>query len=330
MNLFYLAEGPFLWGAFVVLIMSVLIRLVLFFYGMIYHKIRPSFVQHLKVSGLSLVRSILPFHMEAITRPLWVFLRYVFHICLIGFPIFYSGHVVLWEESRFEWSWQSIPDEWVDRITLVLLAFFLFFLIRRLLLKQIRSESGMLDYALILIAGLPYLTGYLYSHGILDHIGFFRDNMLLFHMFSGEVMLISVACLFWTVRLRPNRCTGCAACSVGCPTGTLTAHDRGNFRHFEITNSRCISCGSCVKRCPEDAAQFRHQFSITMLFQLRPMEKRRVELAACDQCGKLFLPIPQMNHINRILTDKNIELSLIGTCEQCKMRHHHGASGISI
>ncbi|MBW2368173.1 MAG: 4Fe-4S dicluster domain-containing protein [Deltaproteobacteria bacterium] len=208
----------------------------------------------------------------------------------------------------------------MDRITLFIMAVLIFFLIRRLILKQIRRESGIADYALILIAGLPYLTGYLYTHGTLDHLEFFTNNMLLFHMISGEVMLISAAFLFWTIRLRPDKCTGCAACVNGCPTDTLTANDKEKIRIFEYSNYRCISCGTCVKCCPEEAAQFRHQMSILKLFQLKPREKRRVELVGCDVCGKPFIPEPQMEHLNGILNRKDIELSSICICERCKMR----------
>jgi hypothetical protein len=35
-------------------------------------------------------------------------LVYIFHICLIVVPILLAGHVSLWEESRFPWSWASL------------------------------------------------------------------------------------------------------------------------------------------------------------------------------------------------------------------------------
>ena len=116
----------------------------------------------------------------------------IFHICLIVVPIWLSGHITLWEESRFEWSWSAIPDGLADWMTLIFLAIALFFLLRRIISADIRLLSTFSDYFLICVTALPFMTGYFVTHGTLDSIAFLGENMQLIHMLSGELMLILI------------------------------------------------------------------------------------------------------------------------------------------
>jgi len=43
-------------------------------------------------------------------KPIYAVVRYIFHICLIAVPVWLSGHIALWEESRFELNWRALPD----------------------------------------------------------------------------------------------------------------------------------------------------------------------------------------------------------------------------
>jgi nitrate reductase gamma subunit len=116
----------------------------------------------------------------------------MFHICLIVVPIWFSGHISLWEESRFEWSWTPIPDGLADRMTLIFLAIALFFLLRRIVSADIRLLSTFSDYLLIVVVAMPFITGYFLTNGTVDNIGFLGENIQLIHMLSGELMLILI------------------------------------------------------------------------------------------------------------------------------------------
>jgi nitrate reductase gamma subunit len=102
-----------------------------------------------------------------IKRPVYTTLRYIFHACLVVVPIWFSGHIVLWEESSFELYWTEIPDEWADWMTILLLFLAVYFLIRRIILTNIRAVSSISDHLLIIIAALPFMTGYFLTHGTL-------------------------------------------------------------------------------------------------------------------------------------------------------------------
>ena len=43
-----------------------------------------------------------------------------------------------------------------------------------------------------------------------------------------------------------DRCTGCGACSSGCPKGTIhMVRDKEGFLYPQITEG-CVSCGHCA------------------------------------------------------------------------------------
>ncbi|MEE9418035.1 MAG: hypothetical protein V3W43_01075 [Desulfatiglandaceae bacterium] len=192
MDFFSFVEGPLLWLAFLIFILGSLIRAAMFL--SVSTKKDKIIYQHFswKYVFATLVRWILPLNKDLAKNPVFSILGYIFHICLIIVPIWYASHITLWEESRFEWSWSSIPDEMADWMTLIFLAIAIFFLLRRIFSADIRLISTFSDYLLLIVTALPFLTGYFLTHGTLDSIGFLGDNMQLLHMLSAELMLILI------------------------------------------------------------------------------------------------------------------------------------------
>jgi nitrate reductase gamma subunit len=66
-----------------------------------------------------------------------------------------------------------------------------FFLLRRVLSRDLRLLSDFSDYALLVITGLPFLTGYWLTHGTLDAV-LSRYSMQIIHTLSGELMLVMI------------------------------------------------------------------------------------------------------------------------------------------
>ena len=296
MGLYLFVEGPLLWIAILLFFAGLVVRISFFiaslFCSSTAHQEGPgSFV-------LLLGRSLVPLHKAAFKKPFYTVLRYTFHLCLFIVPIWLSGHIVLWSESRFEWEWLPLPDAIADGMTLVFLALATYFLMRRLIFGPVRLVSSLLDIVLIIVTALPFLTGYFLTHGTLIAITFFGDNMALIHMISGELMLLTAVCLFYSPRLHEQNCIGCAACVQNCPTQTLDYNDATDLREFNYDHYRCICCGNCVGVCPEAAAELRHELNIRRLFQLFSKRKiRSVALQRCAQCGAYFAPDPQMTKI---------------------------------
>jgi ferredoxin len=260
-------------------------------------------------------RLFVPFHNAVSKKPLYATMRYFFHICLFVVPVWFSGHIALWEESRFEWSWASLPDSWVDGMTLLVLVLAVVFLLRHIAIRDVRTSTTGSDYVLIIFATLPFMSGWFLTHGNLDSVPFIGDNIQIIHVLSGEAMLLIAAFLFVKSRMNPDKCTGCASCELSCPTGTLESCDNETKRSFFYSHYQCISCGACVDTCPEGAAELKHGISPGSFFRISPKyEIRSVDLQVCKQCRELFAPVPQMDKIGRITsTEKNL-----GLCSTCK------------
>ncbi len=192
MDFYLFVEGPLLWIAFLVFIIGSLLRVAMFLVAST--KKDKIIYQHFswKYALSTIGRWLLPINKSVSKNPVFSILGYIFHICLIVVPIWFSGHIYLWEESRFEWSWTPIADWLADWMTIILLIIALFFLLRRIFSADIRLISGFADYLLIIVTALPFLTGYFLTHGTLDNIAFLGNNMTLIHMLSGEIMLMLI------------------------------------------------------------------------------------------------------------------------------------------
>jgi Pyruvate/2-oxoacid:ferredoxin oxidoreductase delta subunit len=313
MDLYSLAEGPLLWFALLVFTAGIGLRTAFFLSAMIRSGRNKVFTRwHIAVS---IGRFFLPFHKAVLRKPVYAALRYIFHICLIVVPVWLSGHIALWEESRFEWSWTALPDVWADRMTLIVLGVATYFLLRRAFLSEIRNDSSVSDYILILMTTLPFSTGYFFTHGSLDAIPFFESHMMTIHILSAEAMLIGIVFLFYRTQLNVDTCTACAACEVICPTATLLSEDEGKLRTFSYHHYQCICCGACVEVCPEDAASLRHELKPVRFFQIFSRRKiRSVALAECKSCGGLFAPEPQLEKIRGTISADYIRI-----CPKCKV-----------
>ncbi len=192
MDFFLFVEGPLLWIAFLTFFIGSILRAALFL--SVSRKKDKIIYQYFswKYVLATFGRWLLPLNKDVIKNPIFTILGYMFHICLIVVPIWFSGHISLWEESRFEWSWTPIPDGLADWMTLIFLAIALFFLLRRIVSADIRLLSTFSDYLLIVVVAMPFITGYFLTNGTVDNIGFLGENIQLIHMLSGELMLILI------------------------------------------------------------------------------------------------------------------------------------------
>ncbi len=305
-------EGPLLWVVFLVFITGILVRMAFFIYATARNGIETS--KRREPVIVSMARSFVPYHKALSKRPVYATLRYIFHACLIIVPIWFSGHILLWEESRFGWTWSALPDTWADGMTLLLLAFAAFFLVRRFLVKVIRTTSAKSEWFIVFLVVLPLASGFVLTHVDFEAGTFPANNLGTIHVLTGEVMLLMIVFLFCRTRIEEQKCVGCSACEINCPTGSLHAQEEGDQRIFTYVSYQCISCGECIRTCPEDAVELRHTVDPKGFFQLFSRRiVRAVDLKKCDRCGTPYAPAPQVAKIDDLIHDDHVNL-----CQQCK------------
>jgi ferredoxin len=163
---------------------------------------------------------------------------------------------------------------------------------RRAVSSRVRPDTSRKDFLVIISAGLPFLTGYFLTHGTLEAIPFFAENMTLIHVLSAEAMILIAFFLFCITRLDHRTQTGCASWVPRCATGTLETKDLGTpLKISSYSPYQCISCGACVSMCPESAADLRHGVRLEGIFQIIPNQEIRSDedLLFCPNCGKTIV-----------------------------------------
>lgn len=312
MNFATFVEGPLIWIIFSLFFLAVFLRCSLFLAAI--SRTRPESPWSWKYFLTTVIKLLLPLHQAFKKRPLYTLSRYLFHICLFLVPIGLYGHIVMLESSALQLSWPALPDNLADLMTLLLIVLALVFLIRRIVIGEVRRRSSAFDYLFIIATALPFVTGYALAHGTLDAIPFLADNLMTIHIITSLIMVLGAVFLFLRSRLDLKKCTGCAACETECPTGTLESHDDSKQRVFSYSHYQCISCGACVNACPEGAAELRHEMGLIKLFQVMGKEPiRSVDLKICRRCGALFAPEPQWNKLAGELSDDYMNF-----CARCK------------
>ena len=140
-----------------------------------------------KYSFRSILAWLTPF-LPASTRksPVFYTISYVFHILLFMVPIFLLSHVTLLEESM-NWTWITFSDRVADILTLAVIFALIFFMVRRIVIPEVKFLTRVSDFILILIVALPFVTGFFAYHQF-----FAYKWMVIIHVLSGELMLILI------------------------------------------------------------------------------------------------------------------------------------------
>ena len=179
-------SGPLVWISFIVFIGGSIYRLVSMYKLADTEKIILPYMS-LKYSLRSLIHWIIPFASTNMRRrPYMTVITFAFHICLVLTPVFLLSHNLLWYQS-WKISWWTLPERTADIMTIIVIFAAAFFLTRRLLLPEVRFVTFVSDYALLIIAVAPFITGFLAYHQWLPY-----KTMLILHIISGEIMLIAI------------------------------------------------------------------------------------------------------------------------------------------
>ena len=93
---------------------------------------------------------------------------------------------------------------------------------------------------------------------------------------------------FGEVRVNPQRCTLCFACTQLCPTGALVANN-AKMQQLVFRESACVQCGLCVQGCPEKAMKLHARFAPSALDESTTRVLYQDEQMVCKSCGTPFI-----------------------------------------
>ncbi|EPR43504.1 Nitrate reductase gamma subunit [Desulfovibrio sp. X2] len=185
--IYQFVSGPLVWASFTVFVVGSLYRLV----TMIAISRRKDAQVLEYMSFYYGLRSILHWSVPFMSvnmrrRPVMTVVAFAFHVCLLAAPVFLLAHLVMLD-TAFGISWPALPEGAADAMTLVVVAACVFFLVRRILAREVRFVTRTSDYVLLGIAAAPFVTGFLAYHQLLDY-----RLMLVLHILTGEAMLVAI------------------------------------------------------------------------------------------------------------------------------------------
>ena len=189
--MYQFVSGPLAWLAFGIFVVGVIYRAVWYIRGLNWQADRVAYTAHFGYGLKGAIRSIVFWLIPFGTRS-WRFypgmtvLFFGFHFCLLFTPVFLEAHNILLAE-RWGFSLPSISGPTGDFLTILLLVFALFLVLRRIALPEVRIVTTAYDYLLLAVAVAPFVTGLLAYH----HVGDYHTWLIL-HILSGELWLVAI------------------------------------------------------------------------------------------------------------------------------------------
>lgn len=269
----------------------------------------------IRYAAATLGRLLLPLQGMITVKPVYTTLRYLFHLGLLMVLLAGSSHLAVLKSLHLSWLFPALPESLVDRSTFLIICCLLFFMVRKLAMPAVRNQAKWSEAFFVGMVALPVVSGYLAHHGWLDF-----ELLLALHLVSAITLMFCVLFLFCRSTVDTEKCTGCRACSVSCPTGALKAIDNGGSRVFEYSHYQCVCCATCVSSCPEGAVSLKHRMGFRYAVESRRVPDRVLPLHQCEQCGQSFTSNSQLEQIDRLIKEQGLELSSLYLCERCKRR----------
>jgi nitrate reductase gamma subunit len=107
----------------------------------------------------------------------------LFHVVLFLLPLLLPAHNILFFQT-FRVALPTLPEPFMDAMTLLLFAFGAFFLLRRILIPRVRALTTVRDYLILLLVAAPFVSAYMAYHHWLDY-----RTVLVTHMLIGELVI---------------------------------------------------------------------------------------------------------------------------------------------
>jgi len=186
-SIYNFVSGPLVWLAFILFIGGSIYK-IWNLISLVNKKERYIYTfMSLKYSLRSIMHWITPFAtVNWRKRPVMTITTFIFHAGLVIMPLFVSAHVIMFHNA-WGFSWGSLPESFTDGVTLLVIISCTIFLLRRLVLREVKFLSDAADFGVLLIAAAPFITGFLAYHNIGNY-----HFWLILHILSEEIMLVAI------------------------------------------------------------------------------------------------------------------------------------------
>lgn len=186
-SIYNFVSGPLVWLAFIIFIGGSIYR-IWNLISLVNKKEKYIYTfMSLKYSLRSIMHWITPFAtVNWRKRPVMTIITFVFHAGLVIMPFFVSAHVIMFHNA-WGFSWGSLPESFTDAVTLLVIIACVIFLLRRLVLREVKFLTDASDFGLLFLAAAPFITGFLAYHNSGNY-----HLWLILHILSGEAMLIAI------------------------------------------------------------------------------------------------------------------------------------------
>jgi nitrate reductase gamma subunit len=184
MDLYELARGPLAGLALIVFVVGSFLRIGWFLaWGTRVKGLSPTTAAK---DGLrAIFRGLIPFGTTYMRRkPVFTVITFLFHLGVLITPLFLLAHSVLLYES-WQIEWWSLPDVLADTMTLAVIFATFFFLVRRLIVPEVKQVSRATDILLLLLILICFLSAFLAYHQLGPY-----HPLLILHVISGDILLL--------------------------------------------------------------------------------------------------------------------------------------------
>lgn len=114
---------------------------------------------------------------------------FLFHIGILLVPLFLSDHIILWE-NFLKINLPTIGKSFADSLTLFTICCIVVLFCMRLFVKRQRSMSKPMDYFLLILIFVPFMSGYFASHPASNPFSW--ESMMLIHLLSAELLFVLI------------------------------------------------------------------------------------------------------------------------------------------
>jgi nitrate reductase gamma subunit len=183
------ARGPAFVACFTLMILGLARNLLLTIWGIV-QSIRKAGDKSLPWKNLIITSVTWLFPLKKLKERIWYSLAsIIFHVGLILVPILLIEHVALWRRG-IGFGWPTISQSLADGLTLLTLAAIIALLIGRLGNRNARALSRGQDIILILLIALPFASGFLAAHPLLNPFNY--HSTMLVHVLSSNLIMCLV------------------------------------------------------------------------------------------------------------------------------------------